>query len=191
MYHQNSFVVDGEIIPYYHFLYEENLHVLLRRKKYWKARSNKLDDGSSLISFLMEETFSQFDSNADFPVFERAVMLIIHYFSDNRRHDLDNFVYKPIVDCIRKTRIIRDDDYSNLSIFSVGQQDIKDCIEVFLVPFAYFVDFANQHFYELTDFYTSESEFKTIKQVEEETKKQKKIDMNKDESIRRYFELKK
>lgn len=176
---QYTFNINGKEIPYYHFLYDENLHVLLRRKNYWKARSGKLPDGSTLLEFLAKETHRQFDfHNSNFPVFNRAVMLIIHYFRDNRIHDLDNFVYKPIIDNIRKTRIIKDDDYQSLSLFLVGQKDIKDCIEVFVIPYAYFLDFAKQNFYKLTDYYTSEREFKTINEIEKENERQKESDIH-------------
>lgn len=185
---QNSFKVNGHEIPYYHFLYEDNLHVLLRRKNYWKARQATLENGMSLLEYLAKETDKQFNfNNANFPVFERAVMLIIHYFSDNRTHDLDNFIYKPIVDTIKKTRIIPDDNYKNLSLFYVGQPDTKDCLEVYLVPFSYFIEFANQHFYELTDTFISKKQIRSIQEVEAELKKKREIDYKKLSKGRDFF----
>lgn len=160
-----SFKVGGRDVPYYHFLYDKNLHVLLRRKNYWKAKNRKLDNGKSIMEYLTEETYKQFDFNSNYPVFERAVMLIIQYFRDKRMRDMDNYVYKPIVDTIRKTGIIMGDDYRHLSLFYVGQPDIKDCIGVYVIPYAYFVDFAKEFFYELTDPFIEIDQIKTINEV--------------------------
>lgn len=154
---QNSFQVDGKEILYYFFSYDKNIHALMRRRNYWKARSSELDDGSTLLRFLAKETFKQLDKNSNFPVFQHSVMIIIHYFADYRTHDLDNFIYKPIVDTIKRTLIIPDDDYSNLSIFNIGERDVQDRIEVYVIPHAFFVNFVMKNFRELTDYYTSET----------------------------------
>lgn len=167
------FEVKGKKIPYYYFVYDKELHVLLRRRNYFKALHTKLDDGRSLVEFLMDETFRQFNNEENFYVFERAFMLVVHYFKDHFIRDIDNYVYKPIVDCIKKTRIIKDDDYSNLAFSYVGQKDIKDCIEVYVIPFLYFGAFMRQAFYDFTDPYISETQIRTINDVEEEKRNQK------------------
>lgn len=183
------FEVDGKQIPYYYFIYDKNLHVLLRRKNYWKAIQTKLEDGTYLIEYLMNETWKQFDDSENFYVFDRAFMLIIHYFSDNRIRDVDNFVYKPIIDCIKKTRIIKDDDFKNLALTTVGQPDIKDCIEVYLIPFWYYGDFIQKEFYNLTEPLMRDKHIMTIKEYEQQQQeKQKIIDMRKKEIENFFFQ---
>ena len=145
MYVQNSFQVENEIVPFYKFTYKKNIQMLLNRKEYWKKRNNRLPNGKFLMEYINEVTFSQINfKNDKRPIFEKAMMVFIHHFTDNRRHDLDNYVYKPIVDSVRLTKIIPDDNYKHLSFSYFGKKCNEEYIEVFIVPIQYYLDFCQQ-----------------------------------------------
>ena len=115
-------------IPYYHFIYEGEFFNEL------KAKNMVLVDGTRINSLFNQKTFEQYDFTQPFVRFKKAAMFFIHYFSDQIVRDLDNYIYKPVIDSIRKTGIFFDDNWQHLSLFLMGDHAAKEKIEVFLVP---------------------------------------------------------
>lgn len=114
--------------PYYHFIYEGAFFNDL------KAKNMILADGTRINSFFNQKTFEQYDFTQPFVRFKKAAMFIIHYFPDQRERDLDNYIYKPVIDALRKTGIFFDDTWQHLSLFLMGDHAAREKIEVFLVP---------------------------------------------------------
>lgn len=130
----------GENIPYYHFTYEGEFY------KYLRIRNNKLlGNGTRINEFFVKKSFEQYEFNSDYYIFPKAVMIIIHYFDDLKNRDLDNNSYKPLIDGIKKTGIIEDDSWQNLSIMLIGSINksggSKEKIETILVPSQHFITF--------------------------------------------------
>ncbi len=129
-------VTKGLEIPYYHFLYEGDFY------KYLRIRNNKyLGDGSRINEYFLNNTFEQYDLDDTFIAFQRAMMIIIHYFKDYNERDLDNNSYKPVIDAIKKTGIIKDDAWYNLSLMFLGNQNENEKIETIIIPHEYLSDF--------------------------------------------------
>ena len=91
---QFTFWVEGKDIPYYHFHYEKEFIEVLRirgRRYYFK-------DGTYLPEYIKEETLKQYDFDQDYPIFDKAMVLIFHSFTESIQRDLDNYSYKPFID---------------------------------------------------------------------------------------------
>lgn len=66
--------------------------------------------------------------------FEKATLIIEHCFSDKMIRDLDNRNRKYVIDGIRYTGLIQDDDIQHLKIFETGEQNQRyDCVHVLLL----------------------------------------------------------
>ncbi|ALX47714.1 hypothetical protein [Lentibacillus amyloliquefaciens] len=65
--------------------------------------------------------------------FGRAVIIIQHYFNDNVIRDLDNRNRKYIIDAIRHTGLVKDDNWKELSIIEEGLVDKQNHIQVYLL----------------------------------------------------------
>src|SRR3954469_20118115 len=115
-------------IPYYHFTYKGDFYRDL------KAKNMIFTDGTRINSFFNQKTFEQHDFSKPYVKFKKAVMFIVHYFPDQTGRDLDNYIYKPIIDSLRKTGIFFDDTWQHLSLFLLGDHAKQEKIEVFLVP---------------------------------------------------------
>lgn len=136
----DSISVKGQNIPFYHFVFEGEFY------KYLRIRNNRLlGDGTRINEHFLKGSFEQYDFNNTYYVFSRAVMIIIHYFTDLSKRDLDNNSYKPVIDGIRKTGIIPDDNWQDLSLMVLGdivsEIGAQERIEAFVVPHYYFIDF--------------------------------------------------
>lgn len=145
---QCSFKVKEKDIPYYHFYYENKFTEVLRKAEIQsRTRENRyyFKDGTYLPQFISQETTKQFDFSSDYVTFKRAMIVIIHRFSDHILRDLDNYYYKPFIDVIKKLKIIEDDSWEHVGILNIGGfAEEKENIEIFVIPFQYFVDFINQ-----------------------------------------------
>jgi len=123
-----EFVCQNKKTPYYHFIYEGHFY------KNLKAKNMIFEDGTRINGFFNQKTFEQYDFTQPFVRFKKAAMFIVHYFPDQRERDLDNYIYKPVIDSIRKTGIFFDDNWQHLSLFLMGDHAAREKIEVFLVP---------------------------------------------------------
>lgn len=122
----NSFSLN---IPYYHFIYEGDFY------NYLRIKNNKLlANGMRINQYFFKETYTQYKNSELDLKFEKALMILIHSFPDNQPRDLDNIQYKPVIDAIRKTKIINDDSWQNLSLMYLGSLSEKEKIDVYLVP---------------------------------------------------------
>ncbi|GAE93058.1 hypothetical protein JCM21714_2093 [Gracilibacillus boraciitolerans JCM 21714] len=183
MYMQNHFMVKGEKIPYYHFFYKENLHVLLHRKKYFKEREKfKLENGLCLGDFLVEETKKQFNETADFPIIDKSVVFIIHHFEDRVKRDMDNFVYKPLIDAVVKTCIIPEDNYEHVSPYYYGKSSICNMVELLVIPFYHYLDFCDQKMESIINEYRYKQNIYTVSEWQEKIRKEK-------EELHTFFEM--
>lgn len=143
---QYSFNLNGKFIPYYHFYYEKEFKEVLRirqiQESYPKNRYY-FKDGTYLPQFISQETTEQFNFDSDYVTFERVMFLIIHRFAadDDIPKDLDNYYYKPFIDVIRRLKIIDDDSWKQAGIMNIAEYGEKESIDMYVVPYQYFIDF--------------------------------------------------
>ncbi|TMN20935.1 RusA family crossover junction endodeoxyribonuclease [Lentibacillus cibarius] len=88
---------------------------------------------SSLQSYYQHVTFQAYNYASIDCQFGKSALLILHYFKDNVRRDLDNGNSKCIIDAIRYTRLIADDSWKELSLFQQGHPDSQNHIQAYLV----------------------------------------------------------
>lgn len=76
-------------------------------------------------------------------VFDQAVLIIQHIFPNKIIRDLDNRNRKPLIDAIRLTGLINDDNFMNLSIHEEGyvKENATPYVNVFLLDKKNFQDF--------------------------------------------------
>jgi hypothetical protein len=128
--------IKGLEVPFYHFVYEGDFY------KYLRIRNNKnFGNGMRINEYFLTETFKQYDFHGEFTAFAKAMMVIIHHFTDYTERDLDNNSYKPVIDAVRKTGIIENDSWFNLSLMLLGDDAENENIEVFIMPHEYTTDF--------------------------------------------------
>jgi len=123
-----EFQFQNKSIPYYHFSYNGDFYKDLR------AKNMILADGTRINSFFNQKTFEQYNFNQPYVQFRKAAMFLVHSFPDQIGRDLDNYIYKPVIDSLRKTGIFFDDTWQNISLFLLGDYAEQEKIEVFLVP---------------------------------------------------------
>ncbi|KAA9019023.1 RusA family crossover junction endodeoxyribonuclease [Niallia endozanthoxylica] len=123
-----EFQFQNKSIPYYHFFYKGDFYKDLR------AKNMVLADGTRINSFFNQKTFEQHNFDQPYVRLRKAAMFIVHYFPDQIGRDLDNYIYKPVIDSLRKTGIFFDDTWQNISLFLLGDYAEQEKIEVFLVP---------------------------------------------------------
>ncbi|MFC2947581.1 hypothetical protein [Virgibacillus sediminis] len=88
-------------------------------------------------------TFEAYDySKVETPL-NRAVLVIQHYFRDGIIRDLDNRNRKYIIDAIRQTGLVKDDNWKELSIIEEGLPDKQNHIQVYLLGKENRVNFLN------------------------------------------------
>jgi hypothetical protein len=152
---------NGIKIPYYHFVYFGEFHKILLKRN----RKHCLRDGTDIREFFNKISYHQYDFSGNYTVFEKAILITIHYFENNIERDLDNLNYKPLIDGIRKTGIIKDDSWQHLSFMHFGNlipdEDEDERIEVYVIPQSFLVDFlltgkitinlSEKHFFEITN----------------------------------------
>ena len=56
--------------------------------------------GLRINSLFNQKTFEQHDFDQPYVRFRKAVMFIVHYFPDQIGRDLDNYIYKPVIDSL-------------------------------------------------------------------------------------------
>lgn len=145
--YQNSFQIKGEVVPYYHFHYEKEFKEVIRIKNIQeKNRSNRyyFKDGTYLPKFIRQETIKQYDFSSGYVSFGKVMIIIIHSFSDDIPKDLDNYHYKPFIDVIRKLKIVEDDSWQQVGITTLGQHSEIESIDLYVVPYHFYVEFLCQ-----------------------------------------------
>ncbi|WP_411954759.1 hypothetical protein ACKXGF_02760 [Alkalibacillus sp. S2W] len=128
---------------------------------------------------MIKETNKQYDFFGEYseshPVFSKAMLIIIHSFTDLKPRDLDNYYYKPVIDTVKHLNVITDDTWSECSITVYGRQDTKNYIEVVVVPHDKFLNFMqNTNIENLNDVMAEETNiqpYSNIKRKREETLK--------------------
>ena len=102
--------------------------------------------------YYFRATFEAYDRNAVNITFNKAAVLIIHYFKDKLVRDLDNRNRKFILDAIRQTGLIQDDSWRDLAVMEEGFHDPhKDHVQAYVVAREHFTDFLiymEQHHFE-------------------------------------------
>ncbi|GLY12709.1 hypothetical protein [Pseudobacillus badius] len=97
---------------------------------------------ATVRDYYLQATYNSYDFS-NMPVrFEKAVMIIQHFFTNRSRRDLDNRNRKYLIDAIRHTGLIKDDDFNVLSILEEGFcTEEEPCVKVFLLEKRNFQDF--------------------------------------------------
>jgi hypothetical protein len=137
----DTFSVGGIDIPYYHFIYKGDFY------KYLRIRNNKLlGNGMRINEYFQKRAYEHYNFKSNELVFNKGLMIIIHYFRDLGKRDLDNNSYKPLIDGIKKTGIIKDDSWQDLSLMFIGamveeNDESEERIETFVVPHEYSREF--------------------------------------------------
>ncbi|TMN20850.1 RusA family crossover junction endodeoxyribonuclease [Lentibacillus cibarius] len=87
----------------------------------------------AIQSYYQQVTFQAYNYASINAQFGKSTLILLHYFRDNIRRDLDNSNSKCIIDAIRYTRLIADDSWKELSLFQQGHPDNKNHIQAYLV----------------------------------------------------------
>lgn len=111
--------------PVYHFIYEGTMPLYDEGDSDYKAL---------IREYYYEATFNLYDFTNVTAQFDNAVLIIEHHFNDSIIRDLDNRNRKYLIDAIRHTGLVNDDDYKNLSILEEGYEtDKSPFLSVFLL----------------------------------------------------------
>ncbi|MBA2176812.1 hypothetical protein H0266_18190 [Halobacillus locisalis] len=178
---QKTFKYNDENIPYYHFVYQGDFSHVIHRKKRIPSHEDriKVKNRTELASFLIDKTIEQFDFpnyQGDYPHFNEAVIVIIHSFTDLYTRDLDNFYYKPIIDVIKHTGIIKDDTWDSCSLTNFGKNDTENKIQAFVIPHSYYPHFfINEVEPELNKLFEKQTKIETRAMREEKIQKEKTV----------------
>src|SRR5690625_4136412 len=88
-------------------------------------------------------TFDSYDySKMDLPIFDKATIIFVHYFSYKQLSDLDNRNTKFIQDAIRLTGVVKDDTWNNVWNLNMGFYDKeRDHVQVYVAPTKHLGDF--------------------------------------------------
>lgn len=140
------------VIPFYHFVYVGKYYKYLRVRSIKVQQSKNIDiyfaeeknsdffEGERFDSHFIRRTMEQLNSTVPDRL-NKVIMVIIHQFSDSVRRDLDNGCYKPIIDAVKKTKIIEDDSHFHLSLMLFGKIGEHEEINVLLIPHLNIGDF--------------------------------------------------
>ena len=88
----------------------------------------------------------------DLTIKEKALVLIIHYYTDNKIRDLDNRNRKYIIDMIRNTQLVVGDSWQDLAIYEEGFIDECSHLQVYILENVHknaFLRFFEEHHNEL------------------------------------------
>jgi|GEM_PF-3264895 len=96
-------------------------------------KENDRDYAAMIRNYYQRITFESYNYTAVKNQFSRAVLIIQHYFDDNRIRDLDNRNRKYIIDAMRHTGLVQDDNWKELSIIEEGLSDKQNHIQVYLL----------------------------------------------------------
>ncbi|GAB3051304.1 hypothetical protein [Virgibacillus ainsalahensis] len=96
-------------------------------------KENDRDYASFVRNYYHRITFESYNYAGIEMQFNQAVLVIQHYFQDNIIRDLDNRNRKYIIDAIRYTRLVKDDNWKELSILEEGLPDKQNHIQVYLL----------------------------------------------------------
>ncbi|WP_193065422.1 hypothetical protein [Oceanobacillus oncorhynchi] len=92
-----------------------------------------------LKKYILYCTSNLYD-DIDLPL-RKAKIFIQHFFSNGVITDSDNYHHKFIIDALRYSRIIADDNWKNISLDISGHADSWNHVQVYVVPDANKFDF--------------------------------------------------
>ena len=128
-----SFQVNG--YPVFQFAYEGMLPMYDKDKKY----------NSEIRDYYIQATNIATHPKKVEGEFGRATLLIVHYFGDFIARDLDNRNRKHLIDAIKMSGIIKNDDWKHIETMEVGMKDPdgKFHLQVYVLDSDNFADFYN------------------------------------------------
>ncbi|WP_040980421.1 hypothetical protein [Oceanobacillus oncorhynchi] len=94
-------------------------------------------------AYIQHCTFNVYnESDSELPL-SKAKIYIEHYFSNGVISDLDNRNHKYLLDALRYSRVILDDNWKNISLDISGFRDVTDHVQVYVVAAENKLDFIN------------------------------------------------
>ncbi|WP_176447355.1 hypothetical protein [Lentibacillus sp. CBA3610] len=96
-------------------------------------KANDRDYAAMVRHYYQRITFESYNYADVQHQFGRAGLIIQHFFNDHVIRDLDNRNRKYVIDAIRYTGLVKDDNWQELSIIEEGQHDKGNHIQVYLV----------------------------------------------------------
>ncbi len=131
--------------------------------------------------------------------FDKAVIMIQHFFNDHSIRDLDNRNRKYIIDAIRHTGLIEDDNWKHLSIFEQGLSDERsNHVQVYLFDYenlSVFINYMKIHSHDLKSVPTADlkekifEDFRKKEQEERENEEEMlylfELDINKKKTVKK------
>ncbi|RST57383.1 hypothetical protein D5F11_023015 [Siminovitchia terrae] len=124
----------------------------------------------------LEATFNQYDFKAIEISYKRAVMVIEHHFKDASIRDLDNRNRKYLIDAVRATGLIPDDNAQVLTLFEEAYLTKRDpYIDVFVLERENLINFLEWRSKKRNDvddeIIFSDVDINSIKEIEERENK--------------------
>lgn len=158
----------GVSFPYYRFQFEGFSNQQLYFRSMQAKNGRRQGETNQLRAWFREQVLKQWGNPASFFRFEQAALIIFHHFDTKQATDLDNYAYKIVIDAIKGTNCIENDDYEHLSLCLKGLASEKPKIDCFIVPAGYEGDFfENNPFYKIA--------FSTFSKVTNEELEREKI----------------
>lgn len=96
----------------------------------------------SVKQYYFEATANSYDYKNSLIRFEKAVIHIRHHYKNRIIRDLDNRNRKYIIDAVRYSNIIFDDNWQHVSLHEEAiYNPVCNCVEVFIVPAEHYIQF--------------------------------------------------
>ena len=141
---------NGVSFPYYRFQFEGFSNQQLHFRSVQAKNGRRQGETSQLRAWFHEQVFKQWGNPASFFRFEHATLIIFHHFDTKQATDLDNYAYKIVIDAIKATNCIENDDYEHLSLHLKGLSSERAKLDCFVVPTGYELDFFEKNtFYKI------------------------------------------
>lgn len=98
-------------------------------------KENDLDYTKNVKKYYFDATSESYAFKEVMVRYDKAVIHIRHHFKNLIRRDLDNRNRKYIIDAIRHSGIISDDNWQHISLYEEGVYNpLENMVEVFVVP---------------------------------------------------------
>lgn len=165
---QQIFSKNGVSYPYYRFQFEGFSNQQLHFRSTQAKNGRRQGETSQLRAWFREQTLKQWGNPSSFIRFEHATLIIFHHFDTKQTTDLDNYAYKIVIDAIKATNCIENDDYEHLSLCLKGLSSDQPRLDCFIVPAGYEGDF-----FECNPFY--KIAFSAFREVTNEELEQEKL----------------
>ncbi|MEC1158694.1 hypothetical protein [Cytobacillus horneckiae] len=133
-------------MPYYEFNFIGDYYKSLRRLRKEPTKTIYLDNGERIDEHFLANAVRQIKDYKNQQRYEKSTLIIVHNFDSYDRKDFDNAYYKPIIDAIKKVRIIYDDSWLDISLMFLGSYSPEEKITVFVVEHFYTIPFLNAKF---------------------------------------------